>query len=266
VLYGLVAAVVVVALAAALVGLRHGRRAAPQVGAAAGVLAFPFLYALVPSTGYWVDGRYGVYLPALVVVVTATTLAGSRRASEALAPRHVRRPRGRAGGTAVLLTASIGLAAAGILTVFTARAGGVPAGPRTFFSGWRDPEAPVRHVAAAMERHGIRDAYGTYWTAYVLDYVAPGRVVVSPSPDDVDRWPAMAARVAAAPRVAWLFFALGHQAEATVVFGGNTDPGPGGFTERRFVAMLQADHVPYRVVHLGVLDAVVPARKVTLPA
>ncbi|HVX22446.1 MAG TPA: hypothetical protein VHB02_13930 [Acidimicrobiales bacterium] len=272
VLYGLAGAVVLAALARAALAVRRGRAAAPWLAVGVAVVAFPFVYALVPASGYWEDGRYGVLLPPLVVLLLALALV---RSPAGVAPRHVARHARRAAdgvpagpsavGSLALLVGCAGLAVGGVLTVATARAGGVPASPGSFFGGWTDPDAAPRQVASAMAAHGIRYAYGNYWTAYDLDFIDPTRLAVSPSPHDVDRWPAMAARVAQAPRPAWLFFAPGHEAEATQAFGGNTDPGPGGLTEPQFLDLLRSDHVPYRVVHLGVLDAVVPARRVRLP-
>ena len=300
VLYGIVAAVVVVVVVAALGSARRGRAAAPALGAAAGIVLFPFLYALVPSTGYWVDGRYGVYLPAFIAIAAGVVLAGARpavdpagarpavdlagpppdlppdlpsgvpshvRGHRAGAHRRHRRRRGAAAlvaGTAGLVAATVGLVGAGGLTGLAARAGGVPARPAAFTSGWRDPEAPVRQIVAAMDEHGLRYAYGTYWTAYVLDYVAGGRVVVSPSPLDVVRLPSDAAAVAASPGPAWLFYPTGHTAAAAAAFA-NPETGPGNYTEAQFESLLTGRHVAYTVVHVGVLDAVVPARRITLP-
>jgi hypothetical protein len=336
VLYGIVGAVVVVVVVAALGSARRGRAAAPALAAAAGIVLFPFLYALVPSTGYWVDGRYGVYLPAFIAIAAGVVLAGARpavdpagarpavdpagvrpavdpagvrpavdpagvrpavdpagarpavdlaatppdlppdlpsgipshvRGHRAGAHRRHRRRRGAAAlaaGTAGLVAATVGLVGAGGLTGLAARAGGVPARPGAFASGWRDPEAPVRQIVAAMDEHGLRYAYGTYWTAYVLDYVAGGRVVVTPSPLDVVRLPSDAAAVAASPGPAWLFYPTGHTAAAAAAFA-NPETGPGNYTEAQFESLLTGRHVPYTVVHVGVLDAVVPARRITLP-
>jgi hypothetical protein len=291
VLYGIVAAVVVVIVVAALGSVRRGRTAAPALGAAAGIVLFPFLYALVPSTGYWVDGRYGVYLPAFIAIAAGVVLAGARPAVDLAGPppdlpsgipsggpsgvprhrpgahrRHRRRRSAPtlAAGTVGLVAATVGLVGASGLTVLAARAGGVPARPGTFVSGWRDPEAPVRQIVAAMDEHGLRYAYGTYWTAYVLDYVAGGRVVVTPSPLDVVRLPSAAAAVATSPGPAWLFYPTGHTAAAGAAFA-NPETGPGNYTEAQFESLLTGRHVPYTVVHVGVLDAVVPAHRITLP-
>ena len=83
-------AVVAASVVRAAVAARHGRRAAPALAAAAGVVAFPFLYAAVPSSGYWLDGRYGVALPVLVVLLVATAWVGrpaERRRERPRAPR-----------------------------------------------------------------------------------------------------------------------------------------------------------------------------------
>ena len=78
------------------------------------------------------------------------------------------------------------------------------------------------------------------------------------------RWPATAAAVGSAPDPAWLFFAPNRLTQATEAFS-NPEPGPGNYTEAQFTGLLTGRGVAYRVVHLGVLDAVVPARRVTLP-
>jgi hypothetical protein len=268
-LYGLLGAVVAAALALAALEARRGRRAAPLVAMTGGVAAFPFIYALVPSTGYWTDGRYGVDLPSLLVALLALALAGPERRPVPAADAQARTPRARHARRGpphrrAVAVACAGLAGAGLLTTFTARAGGVPA-DRGFFSSWTDPDAAVRHVATEMTRHGIRYAYGSYWTAYVLDFLDPGAVVVSPSHLDVVRWPAEAAAVGSAPDPAWLFFSPSQVQEATRAFA-NPEPGPGDYTEAQFEGLLTGRGVAYRVVHLGVLDAVVPAHRVTLPA
>ena len=312
VLYGLVAAVLAVAAVGALAGARRGRRAAPLLASALAVLAFPLIYAAVPSSGYWVDGRYGVLFPALAVVLAALALAGPARAPQPAAPdqppvpvadarRHRpdgqptrraptpraspgpavapgrggaharRRPGGRwgTGRRSVLGRGPVWVGCAGLvglcaLTVLAGRAGGVPARPSALLAGWSDANGPGRQVAAAMAAHHLRDAYGDYWTAYTLDFLDPGQLTVSPSPADVVRWPAMAGRVARSSDPAWLFFAPGQRAAAAAAFS-NPEPGPGGYTEAQFEALLRGRGVGYRVVHLGVLDAVVPAHRVTLP-
>ena len=115
-----------------------------------------------------------------------------------------------------------------------------------------------------MAAHHLTDAFGDYWTSYDLEFIGQGRVSVSPSVLDVDRWPALAARVAASPDPAWLFFAPSRTAAAGAAFS-NPQPGPGPYTEETFEMRLTEAGIGYRVIHLGVLDAVVPSRRVVVP-
>ncbi len=63
---------------------------------------------------------------------------------------------------------------------------------------------------------------------------------------------------------AWLFFAPAQARVAAAVFG-NPQPGPGPYTEQTFEALLTKQGIPYSVVPLGVLDAIVPAQRVITP-
>jgi hypothetical protein len=221
------------------------------VAVTAGVLAYPFLYAAAPGTAFWRDGRYGIYFPALVVLLLATSLATVRarpaRASDADAPV----------ARGALLLAAIGVLGAVCLTVAGARTAGVPT---TFFTSWHRGDAAMEQVVQALRQHHITDAYGDYWTSYDLDFLSRGKPAVSPSPLDVVRSAGLAAEVSAAPHPAWLFFAPSQAAQAAAVFG-NPQPGPGPYTEQSFEARLEALGIPYKVVNLGLMDAVVPERR-----
>jgi hypothetical protein len=221
------------------------------VSLAAGVVAYPFLYAAAPGTAYWHDGRYGTYLPALVVVLFATSL-GTLRAS---APRSDRERSSIASGALVL--AAVGVMGAMLLTVAGARTAGVPA---AFFTSWRQGDAPMEQVVQALRQHHITHAYGDYWTAYDLDFLSGGSPAISPSPLDTVRSPGLAVEAAHAKNPAWLFFAPDEASRAASIFG-NPQPGPGPYTEQTFEAHLTALGIGYTVVRLGVLDAVVPARR-----
>jgi hypothetical protein len=87
---------------------------------------------------------------------------------------------------------------------------------------------------------------------------------VSPSRLDVNRSTTIAAGVASSRDPAWLFFAPRRTVQAAVEFG-NPQPGPGPYTEQTFEARLAQRGIPYKVVTLGILDAVVPSRRVTVP-
>jgi hypothetical protein len=276
--YGLLALLLVAAVVEICRSLRTGRRAVPAVGLAAGLVVLPFLFAAFPSSWYWLDGRYGGYLAPFIMLVALAAVAGppvvvpdpaaARRGRHAAGTVDT----GRAGAlrsrqsVAVLIGSSVVVLAALALTGAGAQvASGAPVShPVAFFKGWGDPNAEGRAVVAAMAADHITVAYGDYWTAYVLDFLGPHTVVVSPSPLDVDRWPAEQATVARDPHAAWLFFAPGQEDEATGVFS-NPERGPGTYTEASFLQLLKSQGIAARVVHLGVLDAVVAARPVTLP-
>lgn len=259
-LFGVALAVVALAAGAEAVAAWRARRLRPGLALVAAVVAFPFLYAVFPNAGYWQDGRYGVYLGTLLA---ALVVQGVAAGAELLAGRGAHRRGGRMAGGAVLAAVAL-LAAAGGLTATTATAGGWPAAPRALASGWSDPEWPALQVVARLEADRIGDAFGAYWTAYVLDYLADGKLRISASPEDYDRSPSLLAAVASSAHPAWLFMAPGQRARATAAFD-NSEPGPGGWTQAAFESMLRAQHVGFRVLPLGVLDAVVPAHKVALP-
>jgi hypothetical protein len=222
---------------------------------AVGVLAYPFLYAAAPGTAYWNDGRYGIYLPALIVLLFATVLMTldirTPRSGQDSAPMH----------RLALALGAVGVLGALCLTVAGGRTAGVPA---PFFTSWHNGDAPIEHVVQAMREHHITAAYGDYWTAYDLDFLSGGQPTVSPSPLDVNRSPSIAAEVASAKQPAWLFFAPNETARAATLFL-NPQPGPGPYTEQTFEAHLAQLGIPYEVVKLGILDAVVPARKLAVP-
>jgi hypothetical protein len=120
----------------------------------------------------------------------------------------------------------------------------------------------MQHVVEAMRTHHIEAAYGDYWTAYDLDFLSHGQPVVSPSVLDVNRSADIAAQVRSSKDPAWLFFAPGQAAAAAF---SNPQPGPGPYAEASFEALLRQRGIPFRVVTLGVLDAVVPAHRLTTP-
>ncbi len=239
---------------------------------ALGVVVLPFLMAANPATGYWPDGRYGVYVGPIIVTFVFAAAGAGPIGNEEVAPRH-RRHRLRSGRQAAALhtftalaLGALAIAATGLLTIIDGQitAATPVIGSSAFFSAWHDPDEPIRQAVTNMANAHIRYAYGTYWTSYDLDFLGPGRVVVSPSPLDVNRWTTATAAVAHAARPSWLFFPPGRTAAATTVFT-DSETGPGGYTEPAFVALLHHLGVGYHVVHLGILDAVTPDRAVSLP-
>ncbi|MGD0747450.1 MAG: hypothetical protein ABSB68_06530 [Acidimicrobiales bacterium] len=274
-LYVLVLVLVVGAVVRAVWAFARDASRLVPVALATGVLGYAFLYAAAPGTGYWIDGRYGIYLPALIVALCGSVLAQEvswPTAAERPPPdaaQGARRRRSRHAPLQGRISVPLALAVLGVLgalclTVAAAHATGIPASP-AFFSGWRSGDAPMQQAVDLMRAHHIEDAYGDYWTAYDLDFLSGGRPLVSPNPSlDVSRSASIAAGVAASSDPAWLFFAPGETAQASAEFL-NPQPGPGPYTEQTFEQHLQQLGISYQVVHLGILDAVVPSRKVTVP-
>ena len=266
-LFVLVLAAVLAGIVRAVWVIRGGSHRLAPLALAVGVVTFPFLCATVSATSYWVDGRYGLYVSFMIVPLLALTLAGRDRRSDATTagpPGSTGRPGRVRVRMGALFGAGLGVLGATLLTIGASHAGGVPNVPKTFFSSWRDPNAPMRQVVDAMTAHHLTYAFGDYWTAYDLEFIGDGRVTVSPSALDVDRWPALSAKVAASSDPAWLFFAPAKIVAASGAFS-NPQPGPGDYTEQTFEARLTQLSIRYRVVHLGVLDAVVPSRRVVIP-
>ena len=252
-------ALLLIALGAALFWALARTRSPYSVALALAVLAFPFLYALVPSSGYWADGRFGIYLPPLLVLLGAAVALPVTR------PGGGEPSRAAAAGRRLSLVAALGVVAAAVaLTAAAAEVGGVPLAPGALLSAGSNPDAAMLAVIDQMVAHHLTDAYGGYWVAYDLDFVSDGRVVVSPPPNQFNRSVALARQVTGSRDPAWLFFAPGQLGPASGTFA-NPTPGPEPFNEQSFEAFLQSRGVTYRVVHLGVLDAVVPARPVAGP-
>jgi hypothetical protein len=264
---------VLVIVAAGVRAVRSARRGDVRpLALALGVVTLPFLIAANPATGYWLDGRYGVYVGPIIATFVFAAAGATPIEDEELAPQH-RRHRLRSGRhpaalhtpTALALGA-LAIAATGLLTVIDGQitAATPVIGSSALFSAWHDPDQPIRQAVTNMANAHIRYAYGTYWTSYDLDFLGPGRVVVSPSPHDVNRWTTATAAVAHAARPSWLFFPPGRIVAASTVFS-DSETGPGGYTELAFVALLRHLGIGYHVVHLGILDAVTPDRAVSLP-
>jgi hypothetical protein len=268
VLLALAVVLIVAALARAAWGLRLGRTGLPLAAIAAGVLTLPFLYAANPATWFWQDGRYGIFLPPLLVCLLLGALGAPRPPAalpEGGPPGQWAPPTRRGVERLATATACVGLCGLVVLGAVGAHESlNAPvAHPSAFFSGWGDPETGVRQTVLALRAAGIDDAYASYNTAYVLDFLGPA-LSVSPSNADLDRTPSVRAAVAKVAHPAWLFYAPNRLHLAINAFQ-SVDPGPGGYAEAAFISLLRANAIGYRVVHLDLLDAVIPAAPVQDP-
>jgi hypothetical protein len=203
------------------------------------VVTFPLVYAALPPTSYWIDGRYGVFLPPLLAVALVGGMAVI-----------LRRPVLRWPATALGVAA---LALACVTTLYGFDAAHPPAGRPASISA--NANAAAEQLGRALRQHHLTRVIGSYWSAYVLDFVSPG---ISATPVGPIRDPAIERRVLRSPTVAWLFVGTtaADRAEAAATWGNLTTP----FTlsPAVFESDIAGQHVTYTVVPLGFMTAVVP--------
>lgn len=278
-------AVIVMAIAVVLALTRVGR--AQAVGIA--VIAFPFMYALSPATWFWESGRYAVFLPSLLALVLAIGCEQLAPVSGSLCSLRWRfrnsQPEPLYGGAydsvARVSVARDGHCKAGRLAmsvilmvsvtvtiaVFVIQASGQAGGSPNLSSFWvGHPNSGTELAISDLEDAGIRYAYADYWMAYKVDFLAGGRLVVSPAAHyDVVRSISDLAAVRRRPDAAWLFIPPSRLAAGLEQFpGSSTAPvGPFGTKQESFQRFLVERGIPYRIVHAGVINAVVPGRRVT---
>jgi hypothetical protein len=256
-LYGVVVAAVIAACAWSIFRVRT---LLPLAAVAMGCVAFPFIYAVFPATVYWTEGQYGVFVVPLVVLVVFASLGFL---SLAATGRRVRPP--TTSWTAALILI-VGVASTVVcfndawLQAPTPLYSSQIAQP-SFLAGWgTDPSRTAAVTARLAESIGIKYAYADYWTAYVLDLFGGGRLIVS----DVhnDRWVPEYRAVWAASDPAWLFVHPGSLSAAQHAFP-RARIGPDNYSEAAFSEALTKLGISYQIIRLGVLDAMLPAARVT---
>ncbi len=241
--------------AAVLVGLARRDRASAM---AVGLLAFPLLFAAQPGTWYWEDGRYIVFLsPLLALVLVAAVEPAGRWLST--------RSGQRLGASTLASFAACALVlGAGTLTV-AGFSQDNQVSPRTYTEAWSNPNDPVEQAVATLEAHGVRAGFADYWVAYKVDLLARGALTITPAHGDVDRSAAIDHQVAQARQQAWLFVPPGELPVGFAQFAGTSViVGPRAITETNFDAALRRLGVTSRTIEAGILDAVLPGRKVTI--
>jgi hypothetical protein len=216
------------------------------------VVAFVFLYPAMP-TGYWLDGRFAVYLAPVVGLVV---LGAAGDVLHRLLPsRRARRRVWVAVGGVVLLVAAVStVVSLDSTTAFSSR---------PFAVGAPSSEAIPATVARGLTRSGVRDLYASYWVAYVLDFAGNG--VVTATPPDAVRSQTLYAAVAAQSHAAWLFSgpSAADGRAASDAFPNATNPY--GLSIARFTRTLARAGIAVRDLVVGPMVALVPSRAVTPP-
>jgi hypothetical protein len=255
--------------------------ARPEVKALATfVIAFPFVYALLPPTDNWYDGRYGVLLPGVLVVVVVSGVSllvervregstGSWRATAVPvdargAPAAAGSPRARHAAGAgprrpypvsAVLAAALAtcLLTASTVDVFSREAPRARLGQSLASVGERGADG----VARVLEAHRVRTVVADYWPAYVLDFVSGGDLRATPLVSL--RVPSTFRRVMASRHAAWLFVGP-RPGDVRAVRGDfqTTDPGPATIPLGWFTSELRQLRVPYSTVVAGPMVAVRP--------
>lgn len=228
---------------------------------AVGLLAFPFLYAIDPVSGWWPDGRYSMYLPplaALTVVMGCERLArlittGRRTDAESRAAA-ADRARGEArAAVAVLVVIVLSAAATGFAWLVSQSSYGLLEA---------NPNATTQQQIRILERDGIRMGYANYWVAYKLDFLSGGDLTFSPTPWEEVRSGSIAEQVSRVARPAWLFVPAAHLPVAGAQFG-TLNLQAGQLHEAALERSLSKRGIPYSIVHAGLFDAIVPHQKLT---
>ncbi|HVM39473.1 MAG TPA: glycosyltransferase family 39 protein [Acidimicrobiia bacterium] len=149
--YALAAVALFAGLAVWLVKRPEQRRTVALVAGA--IVAYPFVFAALPTSWFMNDPRYVTFLPPLVAVVVG-----------ALALRHVA---WAAGAAAVMLVLSV------IGTNAAVEMGDT-------WGRWDVAAYSVEPVGRLLESEGVDAAFADYWIAYRLTFATEERVAASP--------------------------------------------------------------------------------------
>jgi hypothetical protein len=237
-------AVIVVAILGCLA--RRGRWAA--IGLAG--VAIPFVFASSPATWFWQDGRYGIFVWPLLVVVLVGGFGEIARRLPLVSTLNVAAP------AVLILLAAFSFASFSTLgpSIFN----GTPT--TSFLGGWGNPDQSALQAIANLEaRHETR-GYADYWVAMRLDYLSAGRLVIDPSGlgGDPDVWPDIDATVRGTSRPVWIFV----RPSAAIQWSGTA--GPDGESLPTFLAALTQFKIHYRLWTDGQFT-IVSARQEVLP-
>ncbi len=228
-------------------------------------VAFPFLYAMFPTSWFWNDGRYVIFLTPVVslVVMGAVGTIDFAPARHSI-PRHSSGVRiavaSRRKTTTALLLSSGLLVVATASTLWAVNSGfGVVSSPSKLISWHANPDPKLEDVERRLTQMGVHTAYAEYWVAYDVEFLSDGHLTVSAVDDN--RNVAERSAVDRAPRSAWIFVLTDADAESELGTGG--DLNPPGVSVTSLTSWLSLHDIPYKTLSRGPYTVVVPARQVT---
>jgi hypothetical protein len=226
------------------------------------IVAFPFLFVLSPASWNWQDGRYDSYLPPLLAMALAVGCCEAARRFHRVPPDGDGSGSQRSPRAGVLaMSAVVVLCVTLTLTAFFEFTGHYH---RALTRTWGNPDGTTMAAIAKLESGGVTTGYADYWVAYKLDFLSRGRLVITTAGYDADRSRAINAAVVASGRPAWLFVPKrDSQIDGTQFSAPSLTIGPDGVPESQFLATLHKLGVGYRIIDTGIVQAVLPDRRVT---
>jgi hypothetical protein len=244
-------------------------RRGPARSIAMATIAFPFFYALSPLAWWWEDGRYAVYLPVLLALVSIVGCEEmqllfeplrltSRSLSPHLSPR--RRSVRRAGvpvarpAMAVTAAVSVALAFATFLTM---------PNPLAYSANTGDPNGPTVTDIGLLVRSGVTFGFAGYWVAYRLDFLADGTLTLTPTTGNTVRYAPIYDEVVDHHYQAWLFVTNNQFQRAFSQFGSKKLETE-NISESKFLSELSDHGIRYRIVQAGMFVAVITERSRSL--
>jgi 4-amino-4-deoxy-L-arabinose transferase-like glycosyltransferase len=226
------------------------RRAVPLV---IFVALFPFIYAYLPASWYWRDGRYALYLSPVLALLVASALC-------ALALRSSRLARA-APALGLIAAVVMTLSAAARLAPYERLAGS--SGARATWTSWRaDPDQWLAPLVVALHRSHVAHVYAGYWVAYPLTFETAARVVATDPGDD--RYPPYLAAIERSSRQAWVFPRSSTLQALNTAVGSH--PWLPSITLAQLERYLSQRNVAYRCESAGYFTIVCPIHAVSLPS
>ena len=247
----------IIVVAVMLCAVKGGR----ALAIVAGAVALPFIFALQPGTWFWQDGRYGVFVGALLVPVLAIACDEVPVLAARFGQGHRHHQTRTPTSGRYLMVAAVVVSSVFSVVAFSR----MVAGTGSFFSNWGDPNAPTLAAIDRLEAGGVRTGYAQYWVAYDLDFLSKERLAITTVPGaDTNRSKSLNRIVKDSRRPAWLFIPPGRLSQGYQLFEStNAISGPASMTETAFRAKLHALGVSYRIIDAGLIRAIIPSRPVT---
>ena len=197
------------AVALGLVWAVANHRPRTIVALIAFVVAYPIIYALLPATWAWQDGRYILYLPYVFVIVAFYPLGLLRwRRVVTVATAAV------VLGAAVMTAAELNTSVPGL---------SLGALPHALVV----QRISLASLARALQRRHVTLGYAGYWVAYDLDFESGGALRFTPTEFDTVRNDSYFSATRADARPAWILCRPDRAATCAAVAGtrGSTHPG-----------------------------------------